>query len=122
MLAQPESFAPPLGLGPKPRATNCPPVQGMDAPPRGRMAYLGTMPTLDPIPELKIILAKRLIDRLDGWSQEAAGELLRADQPRVSNLRNQRLDRFSLDRMVRFVAALGGEVSLEVTWTRHGFI
>jgi predicted XRE-type DNA-binding protein len=86
------------------------------------MAYLGAMPTLDPIPELKIILAKRLIDRLDGWSQEAAGELLRADQPRASNLRNQRLDRFSLDRMVRFVAALGGEVSLEVTWTRHGFI
>ncbi len=80
------------------------------------------MPTPDPILALKVQLAQRLVDRLEGWSQADAGVLLGADQPRASNLRRQRLDRFSLDRMVRFAAALGGDITIDVSWVGKRFI
>ena len=76
----------------------------------------------DPIPPLKKQLAGLLIRRLEGWSQEMAGDLLGADQPRMSDLRNNRLDRFSLDRLVRFAHRVGGDVSIQVVWVRKNYI
>jgi predicted XRE-type DNA-binding protein len=78
--------------------------------------------TPDPIQPLKEQLARLLVKRLDRWSQEMAGELLGSDQPRMSDLRNKRLDRFSLDRLVRFVDRVGGDVSVQVVWARKNFI
>lgn len=80
------------------------------------------MRTFDPIPPLKERLARLLVKRLDGWSQEMAGELLGSDQPGMSDLRNNRLDRFSLDRLVRFVDRVGGDVSIQIVWARKNFI
>ena len=80
------------------------------------------MRTPDPIPPLKQQLARHLVKRLDGWSQEMAGELIGSDQPGMSDLRNKRLDRFSLDRLVRFVDRVGGDVTIQVAWVRRNFI
>jgi predicted XRE-type DNA-binding protein len=76
----------------------------------------------DPIPPLKQRLATLLVERLEGWSGEWAGHLIGADQPRMSDLRNNRLTVFSLDRLVRFVERVGGDVTIDVAWTRERYI
>ena len=73
----------------------------------------------DPIPALKQQLANELIARLDGWTQDYAGALISAHPCRVSNLRNGRLEPFSLERLIRFVARTKGTVTIHVAWTRH---
>ena len=77
------------------------------------------MRTPDPIPELKTKVANSLVAHMDGWTQAMAAELLRTDQGRVSNLRNAKLERFSLQQLIRFVARRGGSVSIEVSWPRR---
>jgi len=47
-----------------------------------------------------------------------AAELLRTDQPRISDLRNGKLERFSLERLIRFAARLGATVTVQITWPR----
>ena len=89
---------------------------------QARHPIIQAVRTPDPIPELKERVARLLAVRLDGWSQEMAAGLLGVDQPRVSDLRNNRLRRFSLDRLLRMAAQLGGDVSVEVTWVRTNFI
>jgi len=88
----------------------------------GRSEFL-TMRTDDPIPELKRQLAQLIVERLDGWSQTYAAGFLGTDQPRLSNLRRGRLERFSLEQLVRFVGRVDGEVELRVTWsTRRAYL
>jgi predicted XRE-type DNA-binding protein len=76
----------------------------------------------DPIPPLKAHLARHITRRLDGWSQELAASFLQTDQPRMSDLRNNRLDVFSLDRLVRFIDRLGGDVTIGIVWARKNYI
>ena len=71
----------------------------------------------DPIAPLKGEVARAIVAALDGWSQENAAELLWTDQPRISDLRNDRLGRFSLEQLIRFASRIGGDVSVTVTWT-----
>jgi predicted XRE-type DNA-binding protein len=76
------------------------------------------MPRLpDPIPALKQQVAADVVAQLRGWTQPMAAELLRTDQPRVSELRNGKLERFSLERLIRFAARRGGTVSIHITWS-----
>jgi predicted XRE-type DNA-binding protein len=74
------------------------------------------MRTADPIPALKQQLARELVARLDGWRQDYAASFLGTDAARVSNLRNGRLQAFSLERLIRFVERDHGTVTLHVTW------
>jgi predicted XRE-type DNA-binding protein len=75
--------------------------------------------TDDPIPALKRQLAELLVERLEGWSQTYAAHLLGIDQPRLSNLRRGRLERFSLEQLIRFVVRVEGTVELQVKWTNR---
>jgi predicted XRE-type DNA-binding protein len=70
----------------------------------------------DPIPNLKREIARIVVDRLDGWSQANAAALLDTDQPRMSNLRQDNLDRFSLEQLIRFASRIGGRIHITVTW------
>ena len=74
------------------------------------------MTKLDPIPALKHQIAAVLVERLEGWTQPMAAELLRTDQPRVSDLRRQKLERFSLEQLVRFATRLRASVSIDIGW------
>ena len=76
------------------------------------------MPKPDPVPALKQQIANALVERLDGWTQAMAAELLRTDQPRVSDLRNGRLHRLSLEQLIRFAARVHGTVSIDIAWRR----
>jgi predicted XRE-type DNA-binding protein len=74
------------------------------------------MPTPDPIPLLKEQLAREIVLRVDGWTQDLAASLLGTDPPRLSDLRRGRLDRFSLQRLIRLISHDHGTVTVQVTW------
>lgn len=75
----------------------------------------------DPIPQLKQQLAELVVERLHGWSQIYAANFLGTDQPRISDLRRGRLNRFSLEQLIRFVSRAEGTVRIGVEWsTRRG--
>ena len=77
------------------------------------------MTTDNPIPALKRQLAQLLVERLEGWSHTYAADLLGTDHARVSNLRRGRLDRFSLEQLIRFAIRVEGTVELQVEWTNR---
>lgn len=78
------------------------------------------MPTPDPIPPLKDEIARIIVDRLAGWrSQAMAAALIDVDQPRMSDLRNNKLTRFSLEKLIRCASRLGAEFHVTVTWDRR---
>ena len=49
-----------------------------------------------------------------GWTQVETARHLGISQPRVSDLLNGKLSRFSLDALVNMLAALGGDIELKV--------
>jgi predicted XRE-type DNA-binding protein len=71
----------------------------------------------DPVPALKRQLAEAILERLRGGSQLTIASRLGIDQPRASNLECGRLERFSLQQLVRFAARVDGEVTITVAWT-----
>ena len=71
----------------------------------------------DPIPELKRQLAQLVVERLERWNQVYAADFIGTDQPRMSDLRRGRLERFSLERLVRFVTRVDGTVRITVEWS-----
>lgn len=73
-------------------------------------------------PELlaKAHLASAISDLIEdrGLTQSDAARLLGTSQPSVSNLVNGRLEGFSLDRLTRFLTALGRDVEIRVRPSR----
>lgn len=69
-----------------------------------------------PALNLKMRCAMELNDHLDklDWTQQRIGRELGLSQPHVSELRNYALDRFSADRLLHFMAALGKRVSIRI--------
>ena len=73
------------------------------------------------LPDADQLLAKadlaieitRIIDER-GLTQVEAAELMDVDQPKVSALVNGRLDGFSMERLYRFLNALGSDVEIIV--------
>lgn len=49
-----------------------------------------------------------------GWTQTTTAQRLGVTQPRVSDLLNGKLSKFSLDALVVMLARLGGEIELRV--------
>lgn len=66
----------------------------------------------DPIPELKAQLAGELVRALKGWQPTEAHARLGLDQPRLWDLRHGRLERFSLQRLIRLLALLRYRVAI----------
>jgi predicted XRE-type DNA-binding protein len=65
---------------------------------------------------LKTLCAVQLNEYLDklGWTQQRIGSELGLSQPHVSELRNYALDRFSADRLLQFMAAMGLSVQIRI--------
>ena len=76
----------------------------------------------DPIPALKQQLAELVVARARGWSQAHAACFLGTDQRRVSDLRHGRLDRFSLEQLIRFVTRVDGDVAIRVEWPARSIL
>jgi predicted XRE-type DNA-binding protein len=79
--------------------------------------FPGVNDAQDPVPALKRQLARAILDRLRGSGQLNIGYRLGVDRARASNLQCGRLERFSLQQLVRFAARVDGEVTISVTWT-----
>ena len=69
----------------------------------------------NPIPELKRRAAEELVRAMDRWDQYEAASLLGTDQPRISELRRGRLERMSLERLIRWLNRADCDVELRVT-------
>lgn len=67
--------------------------------------------------ELKSEMMLAIRDLIDskGWSQRESAEQLGVTQPRISNLVNGKIDKFSLDMLVGMLTKLG--VSFEFNYT-----
>ena len=76
---------------------------------------LAPPPRADTVGACKRQITAALVHALDGWTQANAAVLLCLDQPRVSNLRNGRLERFSLDQLARLLERVDAEVELTIT-------
>jgi predicted XRE-type DNA-binding protein len=68
----------------------------------------------DPIPALKQQLRDELIALIGQWNQSVAASAIGTDQPRMSDLERNRLERFSLETLIRFLARVECQVDLKV--------
>lgn len=69
---------------------------------------------IDPIPELKRQVAAELVRVLASWKPTALQFVARIDRSRLSDLRRGKLDRFSLESLIRFLAQMRYRVELTV--------
>ena len=74
-------------------------------------------PIPDPIPDLKrqvgAELAKQLGNWTSDWNSDDAAAWIGTDRGRISELRRGKLDRFSLETLIRYLTRLGRVVELE---------
>ena len=77
---------------------------------RPKLVVMGMSMTLFPLPvrEISSIIEDR------GLTQAEAAEIMGVDQPKVSALVRGRLDGFSMERLYRFLNALGRDVEIVV--------
>lgn len=81
-----------------------------------RIAQCCRMPRwIDPVPALKRRVVDEILVLLEGWSQVYAADFLRTTQPKVSELRRGHLDRFTLDRLVRYLSRLHRNIEIVTT-------
>ena len=68
----------------------------------------------DPIPALKEQLAEALRELIDPVCQEGAAGVLGIEQPRISDIAHGRLERLSLQRLIRLLTRGGRTVTISV--------
>ena len=73
------------------------------------------MPIPDPIPALKRQAGAELARFVAGWNGDDIGACLRTDRSRIADLRHGRLERFSLETLLRLLDRAGMQVELRVT-------
>jgi predicted XRE-type DNA-binding protein len=61
-----------------------------------------------------LMLALKEYIQLQGWTQEQAAEFFQETQPRISNLINGEISRFSVDKLINMLARAGMEVKVEI--------
>lgn len=49
-----------------------------------------------------------------GWTQQEAAKFFKETQPRISNLMNGDIDRFSIDKLVQMIVKAGMKIKAEV--------
>ena len=80
----------------------------------GRLPLRSRMDFEDPIPALKRQLADALLELIAPVCQGVAAGVLVIEQPRISDLAHGRLERFSLQRLIRLLSRGGRTVTINV--------
>ena len=70
--------------------------------------------SMDPADEVKRQLAAELVRAIDGWTPGQLIYRMQIDQPRISDLRQKRLERISIARLIRWLDAMGRDVRVVV--------
>lgn len=68
----------------------------------------------DPIPGLKEQLRQAILAETGLMNQLAAARMLGMDEARISNLEHGRLERFSLQKLIRLLARINRRIDLTV--------
>ena len=71
----------------------------------------------DPIAALKEQLRREIIGLVGGWDQYVAARALGTDQPRMSDLKRGRLQRFSLEKLILLLGNIEQTVEITVVGT-----
>jgi len=50
------------------------------------------------------------------WTQEETARFLGVSQPRISDLLNGKLSKFSIDALIKLLAALGSGIEVKISW------
>jgi predicted XRE-type DNA-binding protein len=74
---------------------------------------------VDPIPALKRQLGDELARLVAEWNVDDIAYRIHTDRPRIAELRRGALERFSLERLIRFLPRLDSRV--DITITEEGF-
>jgi predicted XRE-type DNA-binding protein len=69
---------------------------------------------IDPIPQLKREVAAALAEELAPWSAHEAAALLGTYAQRIMEIRRGKLDRFSLEILIRYLARMNRCVELRI--------
>jgi hypothetical protein len=69
----------------------------------------------DPIPDLKRQAGAELARLVAHWNGDDIGALIGTDRARIAELRRGKLDRFSLETLIRFLTRLRMRVELSIT-------
>ena len=77
------------------------------------------MTHVDPIPALKNQLGAELARLVDRWNNDDIASMIGTDRRRIPELRRGSLDRFSLERLIRFLARL--DYCVEITVKEERF-
>ncbi len=62
----------------------------------------------------KLLLSVKRIIQDKGWSQSEAASALGVKQPRISEIMRLRIDKFSVELLVRYLDRLGKSVELDI--------
>lgn len=73
------------------------------------------MQRIDPIPDLKREVAAALAELLAPWGAHEAAALLGTHAQRIMEIRRGKLERYSLEMLIRYLTRLGRRVELHVT-------
>ena len=65
---------------------------------------------------LRIQLLKTIKQEIDrrGWSQDEAAKFLNVKQPRISEIKKRRIDKFSVEQLTKLLHRLDKRISLTV--------
>ena len=61
-----------------------------------------------------LMLSLRSFIQSQGWTQQKAAQFFGETQPRISDLMNGDIERFSIDKLVKMLSCAGLEVRVEV--------
>ncbi|TPV52895.1 XRE family transcriptional regulator [Aestuariibacter sp. GS-14] len=62
--------------------------------------------------DLSIMLSKLIKDR--GWTQAQAAEVLNVNQSRISDLKNAKIEKFTIDSMIDMLESLGFKINFNM--------
>jgi predicted XRE-type DNA-binding protein len=71
----------------------------------------------DQLKSVRLSLVK-LISKIisyNNWNQKYAANLLKIDQPKISQIKNFKTEGFSLERLIRFFILLGWKIDIKLT-------
>lgn len=54
-----------------------------------------------------------------GWTQRQAADVLEVSQPRISDLMNGKIDKFTIDMLVNMLGLVGKRVALKISAKRQ---
>lgn len=67
----------------------------------------------------RLAIAIYLIIKARGLTQEAAAKIMETDQPHVSDIVRGKLSKFTIDRLFKFLLALGQDIEITVKEHRN---